>query len=170
MSAFHFPVLGMVGLRVGAESTAGPTGSIWPAAFRILYVPFQLADSLAVQRVFVPNNFAPAGSLNIGVYTVAGALLTSTGIQPRVGAVVNQHYTMPITLAKGWYYFACVADSAVGSTWQGLQGPPANGLLWASYGCKQEDNGSLLLPANMTAVAQTTDRQMYYGLCTSATL
>lgn len=169
MSAFHFPALGVVGLRLNGSAVGNPVAMTWPAANRAIYIPFELSSALAVQRLMICNNFAPAGTVDLGVYSLAGVRLVSTGALARVGGSLNQHYAAAVNLTgPGWYYIGAVCTSvAVGIT-AGVQMSSAADA--QSRGVKQENVGGPTLPANMTPVAITTAVIPNLGLCTSATL
>jgi len=95
------------------EGLAGPASANWPTANQVYFVPFRMAASAIVTKMFWGNGAAVAGNYDAGIYDLDGNLLVSTGSQAQTGTTSTQVINVTDTaLKRGVYYMALVGDTA----------------------------------------------------------
>jgi hypothetical protein len=137
---------------LGSISSAPVT---WPAANRVIYVPFVLPSPVVARRLFWTNG-SSLGNAQVGIYTRGGVRLCSSGIVAQSGSTVFQFVTLgtEVILDAGFYYFAAWNDGTT-SRMGGSITPTANQGRLA--GLLQEDlAGGAVLPATMTPATLTS--------------
>jgi hypothetical protein len=112
LSVFHRDSLG---LTLKLSNISGLNQRIWPAARKILYVPFVLQEPVnQVTRLFICHSTGTTDSFILGIYNADGVQLCATA--PTACSGINSvQYVTPTTtptLGIGSYYFAM----AVGGT------------------------------------------------------
>lgn len=85
----------------------------WTGAInRAIFIPFRLPKTIIVQNMFVINGATIAGSFDLGIYTLDGTKLVSTGLTAQTGASVVQSIAItPAQLGPGLFYMAIVSNS-----------------------------------------------------------
>jgi hypothetical protein len=146
-------------------SMTAPTTAVWPSANLAIYVPFRVAASITVDRMWVYKGGTAAGNIDIGIYNDAGTRLVSLGSTADAGTTVIVTFDVAnTTLSRGYYYlaFACsdgtatFARAAIGGN--------------MPFGVKQEAS-ALPLPATATMVdSMTTNYIPILGLTTGSVL
>lgn len=84
-------------------SNAG-TGA-WPANDRAFFVPFTISEPITIQRMFIWNVTA-SGNIDLGIYSLDGTRLGSTGSTALVGNNTTQGVALSLSLPAGTYYMA----------------------------------------------------------------
>lgn len=97
----------------GQIGGTGSNGTAWPAANLAMYIPFSLRRKITVSKMFVGNG-TPAGSVDLGIYSIDGAKLASTGSTAMSGSTAMQRISLSatVTLGPGMYYMAIACNGA----------------------------------------------------------
>lgn len=146
-----FPIAGSHMMRLSPT----PASVAWPAANRALYIPFILPFDYPVRRVFWGNGATVTGDADLGIYTIDGARIYSTGSIARTGlASVPQFTTVstPFWLFNGVPYYIALAINA---TTTAMFGTIAVTAVFSRLLGILEQATALPLPATMTGVAPT---------------
>jgi hypothetical protein len=133
----------------------GIASAVWPAANRAIYLPVMLEEPIRLVTTQVQNGTAAvAGSWDIGIYTVDGTRLGSTGViaQSGVNAPQTINFAAPVFVDRGVSYIALMATSASTSVYRFAGGAAGDYLVWGAY---QEATGGTL-PATATFASNTT--------------
>lgn len=93
-------------LARGAVSPAAPASANWPAANQAIYMPLRITAPYDVRRVFAVSGSA-AANWDIGVYTLAGAKLFSSGSTAGTNNTLVYANVTATTLSPGMYWLAC---------------------------------------------------------------
>lgn len=143
----------MGGLNYRAIAGTSPsTSTVWPAANRAVYIPFSLAYSYTVRRVFWSNGAVVSGNVDAGVYSRTGTRLASCGSTAQAGTTDIQYsasLASPLTLAAGDYFFGLAYSSATATCLSSTQVTAANGRGMGLY----QQAAAFALPATATFAA-----------------
>ena len=91
-------------------STTGSTA--WPSNNRAIYHPISIPCPFTVRSVWSLNGASVSGNIDIGVLSLDGALIVSSGATAQAGTSTLQIITVTNTvLAPGAYYIAMSASS-----------------------------------------------------------
>lgn len=94
------------------RSSGGATGLAWPAANRALFVPFSVPAPVIAKKLWWFNGATVTGSVDMGIYDLAGVRLVSTGATGQSGSSAVQIADITDTaLQPGVYYLAMAMDS-----------------------------------------------------------
>lgn len=99
-----------------ASGAPGTTG--WPANGLAIYVPLALPFAYNCQRAWWINGGTAAGSVDVGIYSEAGALIVHTGNIAQSGANARQIQAMSTVLQAGSYYLAISLSSSTGTVFR----------------------------------------------------
>lgn len=107
------------------SSIASPGGGLTWSANVAIYVPFLLDWPYDVRRMFWANGNSTGGNSDVGLYTLGGARLYSSGSVANSGSGAAQYVTpaADLLLQPGMPYFMAFAhDSSTGSQLSGGSG------------------------------------------------
>jgi hypothetical protein len=145
--------------EVYAYATA-PASAAYPLANLALYVPFSVSETVTVFEGWVVAGATAGGNYDIGVYSAAGSLLTSSGSTARTNSTVNNTTTMTnLDLVPGVrYYMAFAANSTNNylATTHAAGLHEAMGIL--------ESTSSFALPSSPTLARTTRAYIPHFGL------
>lgn len=114
-----------------------PTNGAWVGANTGLFTPFYLDEPMPVTKMFV--NVAANGSANadLGVYTLGGARLCSTGSFALTGTnTLNVVAVTPTLLTPGTYYMAAVLTNTTATLLRSV----TSTIYPAAYGLRSATN------------------------------
>jgi len=129
-------------------NTATPTGAAWPLASLAFYVPIQFNETVVIYQVGCGAGATAGGNFDIGLYTMAGAKIQTTGTTARTNSSWNAVNWTDLTVGPGVYYAAMAADST--ATYSSI--PPVAGLAEAVGVCEE---AVYPLPATATLTRTT---------------
>lgn len=106
-----------IGTEIGAiQGGAAPAGGAFPASNDAIFVPLYLSQVVTVTRMFCVNSSTASGSVDVGLYTEAGARIVSAGGAAQSGTNVLQFFNITdTTLGPGRYYMAIAMDNTTGT-------------------------------------------------------
>jgi hypothetical protein len=122
-----------------------------PTANRITYYPFRLTVPFPIRSLYMVNGSAVSGHFDVGVFTLAGAKVISTGSTVQAG--INQIQavaTAETWIGPGIFYVGWVMDNAIGH----ILGSPFGGER-AFMGFARQD-ATFPLPATATFASAST--------------
>ena len=129
--------------------TATPGTQAWPLANLAIYVPIYFNEACTIYEVGCPAGATAGGNFDIGLYTMAGAKIQTTGTTARTASAWNPVNWTDLVVAPGWYYAAMAADGT--NNYGGVI--PAGGLAEAVGICEQQT--AFVLPATATLTRTT---------------
>lgn len=107
-------------LSIGTE-LAGLIASLfadfaWQTANMAVYVPFVVAETVTVVKMWVLNGATVSGNVDVGIYNAAGTKQVSMGSTAMAGANLIQEFDVADTaLTAGQYYMAMAVDNVTAS-------------------------------------------------------
>lgn len=121
----------------------------YPAANRIIYIPFGLAMPATIVKLWVYNGaFTGSPNLNMGIYDVAGTRIVQIGTTAQSGASVLQVFDIADTLiGPGDFYLAIIATV---TTAQMIRTAPGDVGFCRAMGMLQEAGSGSTLPTTAT--------------------
>jgi len=150
--------MGEVAIAIGG-STCSSTA--WPSASRAVFIPFTISERHTYLRACLANGATLSGNFDIGVYSMAGTRLFSTGTTAQAGsASLMRVVTINWTLDPGNYYLALVVDNTTATV---IATPPSASNL-RSNGCKQMA-AAFVLPSTATFAAYASGFLPVFGIC-----
>lgn len=155
--------LGGVWLPLSGSGAIGINTS--SAVNLIRAMPFHIGQTIIVQKMFMLNGATVAGNLDIGVFSIDGTKLASTGSFAQAGTNALQAVALPtpLTLYSGQYYMAFASDNA-SATFQGTSVSAIAGTYTVMAGVANATN--FPLPANLTLSANGGVAAAIFGLST----
>lgn len=133
---------------------------IFPAANRVIYIPFRLPQPLVVQQLYCINGSAVSGNVDVGVYTLDGTKILSSGSTAQAGTNQKQLFNVTDTLLGiGAYYMGLTLDNITGTFFRFA--PTVQAVL-TMFGLLAENPAGFGLPAN-ASFASLADA--YYPQC-----
>lgn len=94
-----------------ASGTVAST--VWTGGANLaMYVPFKLSTPFPVRRIFLVNGSAVNGNIDLGVYSMFGSRVFSTGSVAQAGSSLPQFVSVDRLLRPGSYYMAMAISSA----------------------------------------------------------
>jgi len=164
----HVGNIGRFGPILSMFTTNNAGGIAWPANNRALYFPIHLPAPFLVARGYLINDGNATGNVDIGVYTIGGTRLVSSGSTARGSTNATQYIDLTDTwLSPGDYYWALVGSSTSG-VYTGVAA--ASATVCRADGILQEDLGATTLPSSMSPAAMATANIPLFGFTQSATL
>ncbi len=110
-----FSICSLSLLSLGGSNIDVLTSSVlWPSANAAVFVPFRIPRPITIKQLFVLNGTTVAGSFDIGVYSVDGTRLVSTGstLQTATSQVQTVSVT-PTQIGPGLFYLALNSNSTL---------------------------------------------------------
>ena len=93
-----------------------PAAAVWPAANDALFIPFALAQSVLLKRLFVINGATASGNVDAGLYADDGTRIVSSGSTAQSGTSAPQFFDITdIIISPGRYYLAVAMDTTGGT-------------------------------------------------------
>lgn len=164
----HVGSIGRFGPILTMYTTNNAGGIVWPSNNRALYFPVHLPAPFLVARGYLVNDGNNTGNVDIGVYTIGGSRLVSSGSTARGGTNATQYIDLTDTwLGPGDYYWALVGSSTSG-VYTGVAAASATAL--RADGILQEDLGATTLPTTMSPAAMATANVPLFGFTQSGSL
>jgi hypothetical protein len=119
-------------LLAGAAPT---TSTAWGTANLAWFLPFSLPWSYTVQRLFLANGATVNGNIDLGIYSLAGAKLASTGAVAQATVTEVQYVALgsPLVLAAGTYLFGISLSSATGTVSMSASVTPPFGRIMGMF-------------------------------------
>jgi hypothetical protein len=142
--------------------------TVWYAADQIAYLPFSLPWSYTAKRVFWANGATVAGNVDMGIYSLAGAKLTSTGLTAQAGVSVLQYASLPVpyVLAAGSYLWGITLTNGTATI---ILNTTLTAVLGRFSGLYQQANGAgAALPATATFAAWNSVGYPFIGMTRTA--
>jgi len=139
---------------------ASSASAAYPLANLALYVPFSVSEAVTAYEGWVVTGGTAGGNFDIGIYSAAGARLTSSGSTVRGTATITNTTAMAnlVLVPNTRYYLAFAADSTntyfASANAAGLH--EAMGVL--------ESTTSFVLPTSPTLTRTTRAYVPYFGL------
>ena len=132
-----------LGANLAAGNAVVSASSVWPAANRALYMPFEIHDvCTAYQIAFVVG--VQSGNLDVGIYDEVKNRLVSAG-STAVGAAGVQVVNITDTvLTPGCYFLAMCVDN-ITAAFQAVTGG-ITALALQTFGVQQQAVGAVTLP------------------------
>lgn len=91
------------------------TTAAWPVANTAFFVPVML-NHLLITQFFVQNGSAVSGNIDVGLYTMDGTRIVSSGSTAHAGGSTNQLFNITDTLVgPGMFYLALALDNITGA-------------------------------------------------------
>lgn len=147
--------------RLGSAIQAA--SQTWPVANTAFYVPFWLPFPYPVKRIFwVNSSSVTSANIDVGIYTIDGIRLYSTGSIAMASASLPQYVTPSpeLYLTPGRYYMGVSCSSITAN--RGCQGSIAPTVPKLRMAGLLQEASALPLPATMTGVAVAN---AMYPLC-----
>jgi len=141
-------------------------GTTWPSANLAIYIPFVLQSPITVVKMFVLNDDAVSGNIDVGIYNTDGTRLVSSGSTTHADTNAMQVFDVTdTTLAAGYYFFACALDNTTGklSRW------PVPSDRERAMGIHVQTS-AFALPSTATFAAATGDDAPMIGLSVDTVL
>jgi len=142
-------VLGVYQMGLANVDMSAQASAAYPAANRIIYIPFGLAMPATVVKLWVYNGaFTGTPDLNMGIYDVAGTRIVQIGTTAMSGTNVLQVFDIADTLiGPGDFYLAIIATV---TTAQMFRTAPAQVGFCQVMGMLQEAGIGSTLPTTAT--------------------
>ena len=159
--------LGGVWLPLSGSGAIGANSASSVNLLRV--IPFHIGQTIVVQKMFILNGATVAGNLDIGIFTMDGVKLTSTGSFAQSGANALQAVALPTpyTLYAGQYYMGYASDNA-SATFQSTSASSVAGTYTVMAGVANAS--SFPLPATLTLSTNTGVSAIIFGLSTVVTV
>lgn len=154
------------GLPLIGSGGIGTTG--WPANDLAVYTPVSIPTPFTIARFMIANGGNTTGNVDIGIYSIGGTRLLSTGSTARASGSAVQYIDVTNTVFQpGHYYLALVGSSTTGTYMRSTFSSATRARL---FGMLEEQLGATTLPSSMTAVAYTRTDVFHYGFTQSDSL
>ena len=151
-------------MQTGGTALNSVASSLFlPAANNIFYIPFYLTKPVLFVDGWWYNGTALSGNADLGIYTIDGAKIVSSGSVATAGASALQAAGLADTqVGPGSFYMALTASDAGTQTffrgvWGQVLAAPAAGVF-------EEAAGGFGLPATATFASATTNYLPVFGL------
>lgn len=150
-----------IGTELAALGAGVPAPATWPAANRAIYIPFVLAESVTVVKLFWVNGATVSGNVDVGIYGgVSQTRLVSSGTTAQAG--VNDVQSVDVTdtaMGPGQFYLALVCDNTTAT----FQRWPTATLNLKVAGAAQQAS-AFVLPTSAVLAATTAAYLPVFGL------
>ena len=131
----------------GYNISLNTVSATWPLANRAIYHPFYLPWRYPIKRLFWLNGSSASGNADVGIYSVGGTRIVSTGSTAQSGASTAQYVSADLVLPPGTYYLGNVFS---GTTNVATSIGSITAIAGRMQGVLQEGLGSTTLPATMS--------------------
>lgn len=131
----------------------------FPTANKVLYVPIRIPRPIIIQQLYTSNGATASGNIDVGVYSVDGTKIVSSGSVAQSGTNQKQLFNVTDTLiGRGVFYMGLTLSNTTGTFFRN-----AGALaLLRTIGLLTETPGGFGLPANATFGAYV---DAYYPIC-----
>lgn len=156
------------GLCLSLSDLTSATSSRTPTFNRATFYPFSISLPLTIKLFWLVNGSAVAGNVDLGVYTLDGVKLVSTGAVAQSGTTAIQTLTLgtPYRLNAGSYMMG-LSGSSGSARFAGI----AITTALAPYGLGYAQVASAHpLPATVTFAAYTETQVFNFGLGLNGTM
>jgi hypothetical protein len=100
---------------IGVDNPLGTfVAAAWPAANRAIYIPIKTPCRVPVKRVWLFNGGTVSGNFDLGIFSLSGTKIFSTGSVAQAGVTTVQYATVDWLLPFGSFYLALSLDNATG--------------------------------------------------------
>lgn len=150
-----------LGSELAAHAIAAPGSAAWPSANLAIYVPFVLAESVTVVKLWWNNGAAVSGNVDVGIYNSSLTRLISAGSTAQATANVLQAADVTDTaMGPGQFYMALACDNTTAEfvRWSVATTPIARG-----WGMAQQAT-AFALPDPAVPVVSTSGYLPLFGL------
>lgn len=108
-----------LGIEMAAYAFAAPASAVHPVANLAIFVPFVLAESITVVKLFNMNGSTAVNNIDVGIYDSSGTRLVSSGSTVQSGINVIQEFDVTDTvMGPGLFYLAKASnDQATSFRW-----------------------------------------------------
>lgn len=156
------------GVHMGALGGFAGASALWPTANLAYFYPFTLKYPYVVKKVWWGNGTAVNGTTDVGIYSVGGTLLTSSGATTQAGTSVIQSVTLgtPYLLTPGSYYMAMSAST--GTTCQYFRFAPT--VLQMQYWGGAQMASAHALPTTATFSTIVATYMPLFGIANAAVI
>lgn len=132
-----------------ASIVSSAASAAYPSANRAHYAPFIVHGAILVQTLFWYNGATVSGNVDIGLYSIDGTRLVSTGSTVQSGTSVAQSVAVTsFILPPGAYFFAISCDNTTATFMRSNAGAQISRLLGLAL-----QNTAFPLPATATFAA-----------------
>lgn len=138
----------------GSSSTAA--AAAWPSGNTAYFLPFFIHTPWVASKMAFGNGTTAGGNCDLGIYTVDGAKLVSTGA---TGRTASAEVVVDITdtlLTPGWYYMAMSHDGTSNIVFTTPSGTSPVPLQKAKLSGVLQMGSAYTLPATATFAALTS--------------
>jgi hypothetical protein len=134
----------------------------WPQANTAIFIPFALTKAITIVKMFSMNGATASGSIDLGIYDVAGTRLISSGSTAQAGTNTLQEFDITDTqIGPGLFYMAVAKNDTAGTLYR--VAPVAQ--LPAGIGVLQQAS-AFALPATATFAAMAQAYFPWIGMTT----
>lgn len=139
---------GMRGCHVPLQNGHGLTSATWPVANLAVFAPIRIYKPISITQLLFANGSTISGNLDVGVYTLDGTRIVSTGSQAQSGSGSVMLFSITATLLGiGTYYIASAMDNTTGTSTRSTA--TLGALMWKAAGLA-EMTSAFPLPATAT--------------------
>lgn len=143
---FVIDVIGVFGCTL--NNAASITSGVFPTANKVIYMPIRVPSSMLIQQLYCINGATVSGNVEVGLYTMDGTKIVSSGSVAQAATNVKQLFNITDTLiGRGAYYMAVTLDNTTGTFFRAV---PANAAMAGLLGLLTETTGGFGLPATAT--------------------
>jgi hypothetical protein len=167
VSGQHKPVISIaapeaLGVVMGAIGGFAGASALWPSANLAIFVPFATRSPYLVRKVWWVNGTAVNGTTDVGIYSVGGTRLVSSGATTQAGTSAIQSVTLgtPFLLAPGSYYMGMSAST--GTTCQYFRMQPT--LIQMQFMGMGQMASAHALPSTITIATVANLYQPLFGI------
>jgi len=152
-----------IGSELAAYNATAPASAAWPAANRVIGIPFTLTEPVTVTKLAAYNGATASGNTDLGIFDANFVKLVSIGDTAQAGTNALQEFNITDTLlCPGRYYFAMKNSSAT-STFFRWSTPPVNAL--KLMGVWQNTGAAGSLAASYTPAVPASAYVPLVGMC-----
>lgn len=111
IATYSIEALGWFNAGVGSAGNAA-----WPASNDAIFIPFTIEKPIVAKQMFCMNGNVASNNFDLGIYTLGGARIVSTGSTAQSGTSAIQITNITDTyLSPGTYYMACAMNGTTGT-------------------------------------------------------
>jgi hypothetical protein len=153
------------GWIIGAVPTS-PASGTWATADLAIFHPIRLAMPVVVSQFWVVNGATVADNFDIGVYSLDGTLIASTGSTVQAGTNAVQSVDVAdFTIGPGGFYLAIVFHDITSTTFGSAPNLATSKMLGMA-----QMAAAFPLPAVATLATTVSYRVPIYGMSTRVTI
>jgi hypothetical protein len=149
------------------NNTYSITATGWPQANRAIYVSIIVSSLITVYQFATDNIATVAGTTDVGLYTLNGTRLVSSGAVTMTGANAVQVFDVTDTpITPGYYYMAMNHSEATAT----FRCTTPNAQILRICGVQMQDVGAAALPATATFAAMGSGYLPHFTMAAYATV